>query len=111
MNEKLVRAMLHRLGVPHDFAGNAADALRFATQRTYDTLLLDCQLPDQPGWEVCRQLRAGTGASKSARIIAFSAGLTPDERELCRQSGVDDFLAKPLQLADLRDKLGAVTGR
>ena len=111
VNEKLVRAMLRRLGVPHDFACNAANALRLATQRTYDTLLLDCQLPDQPGWEVCRQLRAGTGASKSARIIAFSAGLTPDERELCRQSGVDDFLAKPLQLSDLRDKLGAVTGR
>ncbi len=111
VNEKLVRAMLRRLGVPHDVACNAANALRLATQRTYDTLLLDCQLPDQPGWEVCRQLRAGTGASKSARIIAFSAGLTPEEKDLCRQSGVDDFLAKPLQLGDLRDKLGAVTAR
>jgi CheY-like chemotaxis protein len=38
-------------------------------------------------------------------VIAFTAGLTPPERELCSQAGVDEFLGKPVQLADLRAKL------
>ncbi len=105
VNEKLVRAMLSRLGIAHDIARDGQEALRLTAAKTYETLLLDCQLPDLPGWEVCRQLRAPGHASRGAKVIAFSAGLTPPERELCREAGVDEFLGKPVQLAELRDKL------
>jgi CheY-like chemotaxis protein len=105
VNEKLVRAMLGRLGIAHDIARDGQEALRLTAAKSYETLLLDCQLPDLPGWEVCRQLRAPGHASRGAKVIAFTAGLTPPERELCSQAGVDEFLGKPVQLAELRAKL------
>ncbi|WP_348257232.1 response regulator, partial [Salmonella enterica] len=73
-----------------------------------DAILMDCHMPRLDGWETTRQLRAWAAAPEPHRravaalpIIALTAAALADERQRCRDAGMNDFLAKPLRLPDL----------
>ncbi len=89
--------------VDHVMTGN--DALSQGDKA--DVVLLDLELPDLDGVQVCRQLRARSGA---AIIVVTAHGEEPD-RVMALDAGADDYLVKPFGLAELQARIRAVLRR
>jgi len=106
VNRTLLVRMLEVLGLGADTAVDGLDAERALASRWYDAVLLDVRMPGEDGLAVTRWLRAReAGTARRTRVIGVSAADSPDDRETCRVAGMDDFVAKPVELADLRRAL------
>lgn len=68
-------------------------------------VLMDCQLPDMDGFETTAQFRSGPDKLKEAIIIALTANASDTFRDRCLASGMDDFLSKPVNAEDLKQRL------
>lgn len=99
MNVELFQAILevdgHEVAVERDGLSGQARALT----DDFDLILLDIQLPERSGLDVCRALRA---YGVRTPIVALSASVFPDEVALTEGAGFDLFVAKPVAPADLR---------
>jgi CheY-like chemotaxis protein len=72
----------------------------------YDIIIMDCQMPEKDGYEVSRAIRQEQPSTGSRPyIIALTANAMHGDRERCLQAGMNDYLTKPLQLADLESSL------
>jgi PAS domain S-box-containing protein len=105
VNTRVAVAMLKRGGHRVTHAENGHAVLAQLEQRAFDVVLMDCHMPGMDGFEATLQLRA---RGNRVRIIALTASAMEDERAHCFAVGMDDFLAKPLTAANLRDALGKV---
>ena len=65
------------------------------SSQTFDAVLMDLYMPEMDGAETTRRIRLQT-ALRDLPVIGVTAALVPDERELCRSAGMNDFLAKPV---------------
>jgi len=99
---------LRRQGMAVDVAGDGADALAKARSVPYDVVVLDRHLPVLHGDEVCRRLVAG-GAE--ARILMLTAADSTDQLVGGLDLGADDYLVKPVVLAELGARLRALARR
>jgi CheY-like chemotaxis protein len=102
INQKLTLRMVEKLGHRADLAANGVEALAALDRTHYDLVLMDCQMPDMDGYEATKLLRrreAGTGIR--VPIVALTANALTEERQRCLDGGMDDYLAKPVKLADL----------
>lgn len=108
INVRVIEGMLRYLGCEATFVANgqqAVDAL--AEGRTFDIVLMDIQMPELDGCEATRQIRRNEVRAGRRRvpIVAVSASVQPGERERYAEAGIDDVLAKPLELGRLHDVL------
>ncbi|OAI18667.1 hybrid sensor histidine kinase/response regulator [Methylomonas lenta] len=78
-----------------DTAENGAIALEMLEQNTYDCVLMDVQMPVMDGYQATRALRKLPGCSHLP-VIAISANVMSDDRKMCLQAGMDDFIGKPI---------------
>lgn len=76
---------------------NGAEALEKARKNSYDLILMDIQLPDISGAEITKQIRT---FNAEVPIIAQTASRTPDETDVCLESGCTDILFKPFTIND-----------
>jgi CheY-like chemotaxis protein/HPt (histidine-containing phosphotransfer) domain-containing protein len=83
-------------------AVNGADVLRALERRPYDVILMDVQMPEMDGLEATRRIRRHLVASRQPYVIAMTANAMEGDREMCLESGMDDYLSKPVYLAELR---------
>jgi DNA-binding response OmpR family regulator len=90
--------------------GTAEDALRLATASVPDLVLLDLMLPDRPGSEVCRSLRADPRTS-SVPVIMVTARSGEDDRIAGFEQGADDYIGKPFSMRELLLRIEAVLKR
>jgi len=102
VNQMVTLLMLERLGHQADTANDGEAALEALEREAYDVVFLDLHMPKVDGLEVARRLRRH---GHETRIIALTASALPEDRERCREAGMDDFLAKPIQLEALRAAL------
>jgi len=102
VNTAVAVAMLKRDGHRVVVAENGAEALAWLERQRFDVVLMDCHMPEMDGFEATRQLRA---RGDRIRIVSLTASVMDDERARCFAVGMDDFLAKPLTVASLRDAL------
>ncbi|MBF0284851.1 MAG: response regulator [Magnetococcales bacterium] len=105
VNREVVQGMLRRVGVQPELAANGQEALERLTREPFDLVLLDCQMPEMDGFEVCRRFRAWeaeTSAPRRTPVIALTAYALKDDREKCLAAGMDDYLAKPVKGTTLR---------
>ena len=109
INQKVIAAMLQGLGCCVDMVHNGQEALEhWERNRTYDLILMDCQMPVMSGFEATSAIRAREGDMDSRiPIIAMTAQAYAQDRERCRRAGMDDHLAKPLTRADLEGMLAS----
>lgn len=111
-NRLLAQALLRRFGHESELATSGLEAVQKAVIGRYDLVLMDVQMRDINGLEATRRIRERLGAA-SPRIIAITANALPGDRERCLAAGMDDYLAKPIQLEALRAAIegtGAAAG-
>jgi CheY-like chemotaxis protein len=75
--------------------------------RSYDLILMDCQMPELNGYEATAAIRAHEGSGRHTPIIAMTAGARGEDRERCLAEGMDNYLAKPVK----KDALLALVGQ
>ncbi len=101
-------AGLRRQGYAVDIAEDGHQALELAGVTDYDLLILDLNLPNMDGLEVCRRLRA---SCPSLLILMLTARSQPQERVIGLDTGADDYLVKPFHFAELVARLRALLRR
>ncbi len=102
VNQRVALRMIERLGYTADVVANGREAVAKAAERDFDLVLMDCQMPEVDGYEATRRIRAAELAGRHVRIVAMTAGAMPGDRSRCLEAGMDDYLAKPVRIEDLR---------
>ena len=124
VNQKLAVRMAEKLGYRTDVVGNGQEALAALATKTYAAILMDCQMPIMDGFEATRHIREDERRHRSLvndrsseagspdqvpmtgsfhiPIIAVTASAIQGDRERCLAAGMDDYLAKPMKLDQLR---------
>jgi DNA-binding response OmpR family regulator len=87
---------------------NGYEGTKLAKSHKYDIIVLDLNLPDMSGQEVCRKLRK---AGVTSPIIILSAIIEPDTKVSLFQAGADDYVTKPFDINEFRARLLALMRR
>ena len=101
-NQRVAVKMLEKSGWRVDVSGNGREALDLVRQLPYDVILLDCRMPFMNGFEFARAVRQMDKPISATPIVGVSASAMPGQRQACLDAGMDDFLSKPVIMADLR---------
>ncbi|PSJ18595.1 response regulator [Nitrosomonas supralitoralis] len=102
VNQEVAKAMLSRLGLDTTIAQDGKQAVDLIRNNHYDIILMDCQMPVMDGFEATTQIRQQPCKTP---IIALTANATENDRTLCLNAGMDDFLSKPYSLNQLQQKI------
>ena len=110
VNQKVTLLQLRSLGYTADIAVNGREAIAALRRKPYALVLMDSQMPEMGGIEATRKIRAAQaigepGFDPGLRIVAMTANAMSGDREACLAAGMDDYLAKPVRLEDLREVL------
>ncbi|HEX3395987.1 MAG TPA: two-component regulator propeller domain-containing protein [Steroidobacteraceae bacterium] len=97
LNREVAIGMLTSLGLEVETAHHGQQALDIASSRSFDAILMDCEMPVMDGFSATRALRARESAGIHVPIIALTADVTSAGRAACLAAGMDDHLAKPFR--------------
>ncbi len=98
INQQVIVEQLAALGYNADCAANGQEALDLLAKKSYDLVLMDCQMPVLDGYETAQKLREREKGDRHTFVIALTAHAMPGEREKCLAAGMDDYLSKPVDL-------------
>jgi len=107
VNQKVALGALQRMGLTVDVANNGEEAVAAWAAGVFDLILMDCQMPVMDGYQAAREIRARETGAHRTPIIALTADAMKGTEQLCRESGMDDYLTKPID----RDRLSEVINR
>ncbi|MFO0627550.1 MAG: response regulator [Polyangiales bacterium] len=102
VNQKVARALLSRLGCNVEVVANGREAVTRALAQHYDLCFMDCRMPEVDGFEATTAIRAQWRAERPLPIVALTANAMPDDRARCVEVGMDDFVAKPIRVDELK---------
>ena len=102
-NREVALAQLQKLGYEATAVHNGAEAVEAVEHGSYDLVLMDCEMPVMDGFEATRRIRASL--HPGIPIVAVTADAMPADRERCLSEGMNDYLAKPVELGGLADVL------
>lgn len=105
VNQRVIQGLLRRLGYEPVIVENGLLALEAVRQMPYDLMLLDLHMPEMDGLDAARQVVATVPVASRPRMVALTANAFPEDRQACMDAGMQDFLSKPIQLAELRRAL------
>ncbi len=97
--------MLKKLGYRADLAADGVEVIQALERQPYDVVLMDIAMPEMDGYEATKQIRQ-KWPNGGPRIIAITAYALEGDREKCLETGMDDYIGKPLRIEDLADALG-----
>ncbi|MFH0892983.1 MAG: tetratricopeptide repeat protein [Bacteroidota bacterium] len=104
INQKVAMFSLEKLGYHADIAENGLIAVEKFTEKIYDLILMDVQMPEMDGYEATKRIREierNNSQLKPAKIIAMTAHAMKEDMEQCFQAGMDAYISKPFKLDDL----------
>lgn len=96
MNRKIVISMLKFHDMTCDVAVNGSEALKAVSEKDYDIIFMDCQMPVMDGYECTSEIRSLEGDKKHTTIIAMTANAMEGDAEKCIKAGMDDYISKPV---------------
>ncbi len=101
INQRLVQRVIEKRGGHAVVAGNGEAAVELFKRNRFDAILMDCQMPVMDGFEATRRIREIEGGRSRTAIIALTANAMRGDREKCLAAGMDAFVAKPFEAAQL----------
>ncbi|MCE1253871.1 MAG: response regulator, partial [Anaerolineae bacterium] len=107
---RLIGMVLQRQGYQIITATNGNEAINLASREQPNLILLDLMMPDMDGYQVTRQLRENPRTSK-IHILMFSAKGQVEDKITGYESGVDEYLTKPIHPAELVARIKSVLSR
>lgn len=116
VNQEVALMLLEDLGVYADAVANGIEAIRALESapynQSYSLVLMDCQMPEMDGYEATRQIRKDASGRRNSNIpiIAMTANAMKGDREKCLESGMNDYLTKPVDTEELAGKLSEWLG-
>ena len=104
---KGIRFSLEQDGMEVDCAYDGEEALRLATENTYDMILLDIMLPKMDGFEVCQQIREFS----TVPVVMLTAKGDDMDKILGLEYGADDYITKPFNILEVKARIKAIMRR
>ena len=101
VNQILINAVLTRMGHVVHLVANGQLAVEAVRRGDYDLVLMDLQMPGMDGMEATQAIRALGGPRASVPIIAMTANAFEEDRHACLAAGMDDYVAKPIDVEHL----------
>lgn len=105
MNRKVILKLLKLKEVEVEVAVNGLEAVEAVKRKDFDLVFMDCQMPVMDGYESTARIRALEGNKSKITIIAMTAHALEGDRETCIQSGMDDYISKPLDFSQVYERL------
>jgi PAS domain S-box-containing protein len=111
MNQKVVLSLLRRLGYEADVVGTGLAAVEAVRRSPYDVVLMDVQMPEMDGVQAARCISRFLRPEARPGIIAMTAHAMPGDRETYLAAGMDGYIAKPIDVAELAAALTRAAAR
>lgn len=106
INQLVILRILNKLGYYADTATNGFEVLQMIQKKSYDLILMDCQMPEMDGYSTSEAIRVLEKThSEHTTIIAMTAYALKGDREKCITAGMDDYIAKPININEVAEKL------
>ncbi|MBQ6814950.1 MAG: response regulator [Lachnospiraceae bacterium] len=105
VNLNVAKGLLEDFGIKADMADGGMEAIRKVGRKNYDLIFMDHMMPDIDGVETMKRIRDKGNWCETVPIIALTANVTDEARHLFKMEGMQDFLAKPIEIGLLRDIL------
>ena len=106
VNQKIMVAMMRKLGCEVSLAVNGREAVTACRDQVFPLIFMDLQMPEMNGFEATMQIKQQqAGLKKQSYIIALTANATEEDRLQSLDSGMDDFMTKPIKFGSLRDAM------
>lgn len=107
VNQRIAKRLLERAGHHVTIANDGESAVERWRESEFDAVFMDCQMPGIDGYEATSEIRKLEKGLRHTPIIALTAAAMGGERERCLGAGMDDYLAKPIDLAELNRVLSS----
>ncbi|MEH2104807.1 MAG: ATP-binding protein [Nostoc sp.] len=105
VNQKIALKQLKSLGYSADIANNGKEALQLLEKIPYDLILMDCQMPILDGLETTKQIHrwqeSSFASGRRPVVIAMTANAMKQDKQMCLDAGMDDYLSKPVMKENL----------
>lgn len=107
LSQKVIRGMIHKLGLEVDIVANGAEAVRAVMEDDYDIVLMDCEMPEMDGFEATRHIREWEKHQHRPPIpiIALTAHILREHQDRSIAAGMNAYVSKPVEMSNLRDVL------
>lgn len=105
VNLNVAKGLLKEYDIDADLAEGGYDALKIINKKKYDLIFMDHMMPDIDGIETMKRIREKGDWCEKVPVVALTANVTDEARALFKMEGMQDFLAKPIELSILRDIL------
>ena len=105
INQRVGQSVLQKLGYRAELVTNGLEVLKALEQNTFDLIFLDVQMPEMDGLEASRKIAERWGAERRPRIIAMTGNALMGDREKCLAAGMDDYISKPIRIAELQSAI------
>lgn len=105
INQKVALRTLERMGFLADLASNGLEVIEALERQSYDVILMDVHMPEMDGLSATKAVRQMLPPTQQPKIIAMTAGVMADDREACKNAGMDLFIGKPFKPEQLSDLL------
>ncbi|MDD2541077.1 MAG: response regulator [Desulfuromonadaceae bacterium] len=107
-NQMVIKSILKKFGYLVDVANNGREAIKALEINDYALVLMDCMMPVLNGYETTAIIRdqTSTVTNHNIPVIALTANAMREDRDNCLAAGMDDYLTKPFEFAELQAILG-----